>query len=426
MCRTGVTLASVTLALVSLAPGCVEHRASPTAGQVATIEVQLLDPPPNALGSPDAPVTVRQATFNVIARDENGAVIPRDLTANVFISFGGVKTGAAGSCGADDTGTRPIEVLTLTGGMLSNHTVDLSTSLAFGSTSIWIDEPSSAATGASPTIYFRNPLVPEVQTPPDLTAPNATFCSPFTGKFIIIDHASPGGQLVVSSVFGNAFAVTDTGASTFNSIYVYSFGKPPSDIVEGRLLKSFSGNLSKFVGFTELNFPLFDSDLDAPLVTPPAPVDIAPSDITTNIPKMLGAAASVIRFSGTICDPMPPNPTNDPNIQSTIDSWLKYNQFVLGNNMTCDSFNNMAVELPAKVLGSFDPLQHVGKQATFVGMLRNNSGQNPYLDGNGNPISCSSTMPCARGTCLEGTCYKNAFNFWTLQPRHESDITVAP
>jgi hypothetical protein len=411
------------VAIAFLLVGCVQHRPSPTAGQVSTLEVELLDPPADKLGSPEAPVQVKQATFNVVAKDEQGNLVARDITAQLFISFGGVKTGAASACGADDTGTMPIETVTLAGGKLMNHTVQLP--LAFGSTSVWLDDRASGATGASPTIYFRNPLIPEVQTPPDVTAQNATFCSPFNHKFIIIDHATGAGQLVVTSVFNNAFAVTDTGASTFNSIFLFSFGKPPSYIVEGRLLKSFSGNYSKFVGFTELNFPLFDADLDAPLATLPAPVPLAYADMG-NIPKLLGATASVIKFTGTICNPLPPNPGNDPNIQSTIDSWVKYNQFVLDNNGACDAFSNMAVALPAKVLGTFDPLKVVGKQATIVGMLRNNSGQNPYLDPNGNAVSCTTQMPCAKGTCIDGTCYKNAFNFWTINPRHQDDITVAP
>ena len=78
-------------------------------------------------------------------------------------------------------GPGPIERVTLKSGMLTNHSVMLP--LAYGSTSIWIEEPSSGAGGASPTIYFRNAFISEAQTPPDPMAANATFCSPFNGKF---------------------------------------------------------------------------------------------------------------------------------------------------------------------------------------------------------------------------------------------------
>ncbi len=419
-----LTAFSVQLAGCLLAASCTMQRSSSAPGQVATVEVQLTDPPPDGLGSPMAPVDVKQATFNVVARDDSGAVVQQDLTVEVFISFGGVKTGANSRCGADATGNIPIETLTLKSGVLMGHTVALP--LAFGSTSIWIDHTPSGATGASPTIYFRNALIPEVQTPPDLTATNATFCSPFNNKFLIVDHASGSGQLVVTSVFNNAFCITDTGAApgAFNSIYLYAFGKPPPSIVEGKVITSFSGNYSKFVGFTELNFPLFTvADASVPLAQVPPPVQLQWSDMSS-VAKMLGAAASVVQYTGTICNPDPPNPANDPNIQKTKDSWRKYNQFVVDNDGTCAAFTNIAVELPSKVTGTFDPLMNIGKTATFVGMLRNNSGQNPYLDANGNTISCSDQVPCAKGTCISGTCYKNAFNFWTVVPRRADDITV--
>jgi len=307
--------------------------------------------------------------------------------------------------------------VTLKAGTLMNHSVTLP--LAFGSTSIWIDEPVSGATGASPTIYFRNAFVDEAQTPPDITATNATFCSPFNGKFLIFDHARGSGQLVVTSVFSNAFAITDTGVAPgqFNSMYLFAFGKPPPEIVEGRIITSFSGNYSKFVGFTELNFPLFQvADDTVPLATVPPPVQLTYADFG-NTAKMLGASSSVVTYTGTICD---------PQAAANLMSWQKYNQFVLDNDGMCDSFSNIAVELPAKVLGSFDPLKNVNATATITGMLRNNSGQNPYIDANGNAISCSASVPCAKGSCISGTCYKNAFNFWTIDPRRQEDIVIAP
>ncbi|HEV3139935.1 MAG TPA: hypothetical protein VGY57_05445, partial [Vicinamibacterales bacterium] len=328
--------------LALLLVGCAQQKA-PTPGML--LDVQLLDPPPSGLGSPMAPVDVKQATFSVIARDDQGNPLNKDIDVDVFISFGGVKTGANSACGANTTGTQPIERVTLTGGMLMNHSVQLP--LAYGSTSIWIDEPTSGATGASPTIYFRNAFINEAQTPPNPTAPNATFCSPFNGKFLIFDHATGSGQLVVSSVFSNAFSVTDTGVTPgqFGSIYLFAFGKPPPSIVEGRVITSFSGNYSKFVGFTELNFPLFQTAPDSvPLATLPPPVDLAITDLGSPA-KMLGACASVVRYTGTLCNPLPPNPNKDPNIQKTIDSWNKYNQFVVDNDGTCGAFTNIAVEL---------------------------------------------------------------------------------
>ena len=49
-------------------------------------------------------------------------------------------------------------------------------------------------------MWFANPLVAQVQTPGNVMASNATICSPYDGRFIIIDHPTGNGQLVVSSV----------------------------------------------------------------------------------------------------------------------------------------------------------------------------------------------------------------------------------
>jgi hypothetical protein len=409
------------LALTAALAGCVEHHAYPNAGRVNSLAIELVDPPPDQLGSPTRPVQARKATFNVIAKDEEGQLVAQDLSVNVFISFGGIKTGADSACGADASGNNPIETIQLTGGKMMGHTVEVPG--AFGATSIWVEEPIAHASGASPTIYFRNPFISDVQTPPDLTASNATFCSPFNNKFVIIDHATGDGELVVSSVFSDAFVVTDTGASSFNNIYLYAFGKPPPYIVPGRVIRSVSGNYSKFVGFTELNFPLFDTDDSAPMVPVPAPVELQLADLG-NVGKMLGADAGLVHYTGTICNASPPNPNNDPNIQKTIDSWNKYNEFVIDNDGMCDSFSNLSVQLPSKVVGSFDPLQNVGKQMSVVGMLQNHSGQNPVLDSSGNIVSCTTQNPCAKGTCIMGECYKNAYNFWSIIVRSAEDITV--
>jgi hypothetical protein len=406
-----------------LVSGCEDHRQSPTAGQVSSLLLSLHQP--SDLGTPMAPIATPTAVFDVQAVDDQGAPVHFDVDADLYLSFGGVKTGAQSSCGGDGDGF-PIETLHLPGGQLLGHTLMLPQ--AFGAATLWLEDPVSHATGASPTIYFRNPFIADVQTPPDVNAPNASFCSPFNNKFIIVDHpAMPGGQLVVSSVFGNAIAVTDTSYGDyahFNSMYLYLFGKPPLYLVPGKVLNSFSGNVSKFLGFTELNFPLYDaSPAGTALATLPPPSVVTEADIA-NLPKLIALDAGVVTFTGKECDPLPANPNNDPNIQKTIDSWNKFNQFVIDGDTTCGSFTNFAVALPAKMLGSFDPLQSRGKTLTVTGMLRNNSGQNSYTDASGNPIACDANTPCANGTCVGGICKKGAFNFWTINPRTPDDVVV--
>jgi hypothetical protein len=395
---------------------------SPTAGQIQGLELQMVSPSPDQLGSAAQPVDVRQVIFNVTARDDSGAVVARDLDVQVYLSYGGVKAGGGSGCGAS-INDPPIDVVHLSSGQAMNHKVTLPR--AFGATAIWLDEPVSHATGASPTIFFRNPFVADVQTPPDLMAPNAAYCTPFEDKFVTVDRAAGTGKLVVSAVFVDAFTVTDTGSSAFNSIYVYTFGRPPRSFQAGTVLSSFSGNISKFVGFTEVNFPLYNSSGDpANPALLPAPVVLKGTD-TGNVPKLLGYSAAIVRNSGTICQMNPPNPNNNAMLQSTIDQWVKYNTFVLDNGTgACDSFTSFSVQVPQKVVGPYDPTMMVGKAATFTGMLRNSSGQNPVLDASGKTLTCDAQTACLTGTCVEGECRKNPYNFWTIVVRDQNDIST--
>ena len=398
---------------------CDARQVSPTDGLVATMNLELLAPPP---GSPGSPNTVRAATFNLLLLADDGLPYPGDATVDIYISYGGVRTGTAVACG--DRADAPIETVNVRGGRLMNHDVMLPE--AYGTTSIWAVERGSNVVGASTPIFFPNPTVPNVQTPPDPNATNATFCTSFAEKFVRVDHATGSGDLLIDSVFGNAVTITDTGAADYRSIYIFTFGRPSSQLVPGRHVDYFTGNISKFVGFTEVNFPTVNANLDIdpePQKLPP-PVKLAQSDIA-NLKKLNAANSAVVEVSGKVCPLMPPNPNNDPNIQGTIDQWVKYNTFILAQ-FSCDSFTEFSVALPAKVVGGFDATQHVGKDVTVRGMLKNASGQNPLYDAAGNTIACSDQAPCAAGVCSMAICKKNPFNFWTVTLRDGNDIVSAP
>lgn len=398
--------------------GCADHRASPTSGRTDLLRIELLEPVDR--GAPDRPVSVRRAKFNVTARDDQGQTRAEDLNVSLFVSFGGVKTGALQACGTEGPRTVPIATLTLRNGELLGYEAELPQ--AFGPTSIWVEDPVTGTIGASDTINFRNPFVTDVQKPPDPAAANASFCTPWSGKFVVVDSPmQPTGKLVISSVFGNAVAVSDSSATEYGSVYLFTFGRPPAWAVPGRILDSFSGNISKFIGFTELNFPLMTRTDEINPAAIPAPVRLVSAD-TTNIPKLLSLVAAPVEVTGTLCDPLPPNPNNDPFVQGTIDQWYKFNSFVVGGGTDCQSINNFSVQLPAKLVGAFDPLTRVGQQVTIRGMLKNSSGQNSYLDGQGNEVTCSAATPCDKGTCQAGICKKNPFNFWTVLVRDGADV----
>src|SRR5262249_32919153 len=76
-----------------------------------------------------------------------------------------------------------------------------------GPTTLWVDDARDAAptyaTGASQTMWFRDPFVADLQTPRDEKAPEALTDSPLENKQVSVSASRYGalGRLVVTSVF---------------------------------------------------------------------------------------------------------------------------------------------------------------------------------------------------------------------------------
>lgn len=406
---------------------CVEHEPSPIRG-VSTLNVNLKSPDP---GLPSAPTTSLDAVIDVSAFLDDGTPFPGTADVDVFLSYGGVLTGMVTNCG--DTTKTPIAHFSFDGGSITDQHITLPP--AYGTSAIWVEETNSHVAGSSVPMYYPNPTIPQIMTPPDPLAANATFCTPFDRKFIIVDHATNGGELLVDSLFQGALTVIDTGAleTGYSAMYVFTFGAPASDIRKGSKIRMFSGNVSKFVGFTEVNFPvlLADDSLPPDPSKLPAPIVLQQTD-TANVQKLNAIDARTVQFTGLICPMVIPNPNNDSMIQSTNNQWVKYNTFVAGAT-NCSSISNFSVQLPTKAVlrhnpdGSsdvFDPTKVVGSSVTVNGMLKNSSGQNKDVDANGDPLTCSASTPCANAndTCLNNICYKGPYNFWTIVLRDGDDL----
>jgi hypothetical protein len=482
--------------LAALAGGCTNDLGSQAAG-VQSIEVRLKqcklpdggafpdgggvggldcseDLPAAAYGTPTSTVTLTDLVFDLRALGADGNVIEQDFDIDVYLSFSGNKIGVVDPCGKGDDVT-PLAVVHLTNGVATGNHVPVVR--AYGDATLWLEEPMSHALGTSPRVYFAQPTIPDVQTPLDLTAPTATYCSPWDGRHAIVDSATVDtrgpmpvkGQMVVTSVFNNSYVICDTGAmwdpmtntGGFNFLYVFSFGQPPPEIqvtddgmghVTGSVIQDVSGNLAKFVGFMELNFPLQDVARDAQgnIVTAPVPPPyLLHTADASNEAKMLRIDGATVTFKGAICH-------IDTTSPSGKDQWLKYDTFVMdeaadGLGQACA--NNMmtfSVELPGKTFGNFDPMKLGGldpvegaNAITVTGMIKNSSGQNEVCKGYGHdaPILCTSLADCQKAAvdpqypatcqthlagastaCVEGSCKRGNYNFWTIVPRTPSDI----
>jgi hypothetical protein len=248
---------------------------------------------PTDLGTEAAPIdepAPHQVVFDVEALGADGQVrTDYDATVALWVFFEGTLSPVL-----DESG---VATVTLSQGVARDVTREIP--VAFGPTTIWLEDvnrdaegvPScvgpypplgggadacSYASGSSVTIHYRNPYLDEAQQPRDPNDFTATFQTLLQGKSVYIDHPrDPDGLLVVTGSYAQAFTVTDISPSAqtrgFNHMYVFSFSRAkrndgtavaagdvvvecPGGVCRGYL----AGGIKEFVGFTELDFPIFD------------------------------------------------------------------------------------------------------------------------------------------------------------------------
>jgi hypothetical protein len=366
--------------------------ATPGDHRLTSLRLTLQSPKAGELGTPAAPQRIDSLHFDVEALDEKGQLMPQSPMLSSFLAAGGSRLSLVNPCAAAPPGGDPgwlLQRFALSAGRATNVVADLTSPVIFGRVELNLEDPVSQALGSSPPIYFPNPTISHLVTPLDPSASNASYCSPFLGRQVVIDHASHpsgAGKLVVSSLFQTGIGVSDSSAPEYGSLYVFTFSQPSSALRLGTVISRMSGSIAKFNGMTQLANPAIaaTSELQPDLIPQPVTLDSSrlPDNKATDqvnnkwLTKYIAAPA---RITGTICEVQ-----NDP---SRRDNWLKYNTVVI-NLIDSDpastdgctpgqdfSFRYFSVQMPGKGFAGFDPLKLAGTEASFVGMLMNSASK---------------------------------------------------
>jgi len=260
-------LASLLLVLAA----CTETRDPITGTQ--SIEVELITPADPGTVDSRLPDSQRTIVINLRAKDAEGNV---DTTfsesVRVYAQFLGTLTPSL-----EDM---PLATIAMTNGVAMNQMISLPN--AFGATTLWIDNGTGlgpdyqfgAVTGTSPTLWFRDPFISDLQRPRDEMALDALSTTPLTDKQIRVGSSRYGarGVLVVTSIFAQGYTVSDVECATggemptppcttgdYDHAMVFTFSSPRDQygrpINEGEVIQSFNGGLSEFNGLTEVGFP---------------------------------------------------------------------------------------------------------------------------------------------------------------------------
>jgi hypothetical protein len=386
--------------------GCVEERAAITGTQ--SLKIDLVSPASGGDIDNRLPDTARDVTVNLTALDADGQVDTGfDQTIRVYAQFLGTLTPGLEQM--------PLVQIPMNGGMASGAMITLPDSV-LGQTTLWFDNGSGlgpeyehgAVTGVSPTLWYRDPFVRDIQSPRDETAVDALSITPLTDKQVTVAASRHGadGRIVTTSVFAQGYTVSDVlcgaggappcTAEAYDHVMVFTFSAPRDEngrpLQVGDTVRRFNGGVSEFNGLTEIGFPrTFVTDaqnmqLESNVARLPAPVlfDVAwfgPLSMPTGRINFERNEAGAIEIrGGKVC------PTDD--------DYTTYKQWKIdpaGMAGTCG--NNVINLITTGTDFTTDPTTLVGRiLPRVVGVLR--------------PVNIGS------------------FNVWIVYPRGTSDIDL--
>jgi len=401
------TLTCATVATVGLAlAGCVEHQAGVTGTQ--SIGVELVSPAdPGAIDRRLAE-GLRTVTINLTAYDADNQLDPTvDRDVLVYVQYLGTLTPTPDFTSLMPASGAP-QKIHMTAGQAMQQVVTLPPAV-LGPTTLWIDDgdPKSPnrtfAVGTSPVLWFRDPFISDIQTPPDETKIDALQVSPLQNKQVAVSASRYGskGRLVVTSVFAQGYTVSDVQCqddagtppcttAPYDHIEVFSSSAPRDQngklLQQGQVIDGFSGGISEFNGLTEVGFPVTFATSDA--VTPdrqPAPVKL---DKATWF-SALGNPQGIINFERNEAAPIE---IDGAKVCPLDDAYDRFKEWKIDPMGTCASNASIIDVVTAGVIGDLDPSTLVGKTLPrVVGVLR------PY-EGNG--------------------------NIWIIYPRSSADLTL--
>jgi hypothetical protein len=282
-------------ALLLVVAACVDTK--PPIKGTQSLSVTITSPSDPGSEATRLPDTARTITYNLQALDQDGnpdASYTHDV--QVYVQFLGTLTPYLDGA--------PLATVHVANGVAMNQTVTLPP--VYGPTSIWFDDgkdgDATFATGASPTLWYRDPYIQDIQKPVDEMALDALSASPLQNKNLDVRASRYGatGRLVVSSVFSQGYTVSDMQcgpggappctAGDYDGIEVFSFSAPRDQngqpIVEGQVITGFAGGVSEFNGLTEVGFPQSFTPDGPPDVNParePAPIKIDSTWFTNKI-----------------------------------------------------------------------------------------------------------------------------------------------
>ncbi|MBA3459701.1 MAG: hypothetical protein H0T46_07055 [Deltaproteobacteria bacterium] len=396
------------IAALILLGACTEMQ-DPIVG-TQSLKVELVSPASGGTTMQRLLDTQRAITINITALDAEGEVDTTfDRNVQVYVQFLGTLTPKLSEA--------PLASIRVTAGKATNQTVMLP--LALGPTTLWIDDGKDAnptyATGTSPTLWYRDPYIRDLQTPKSETALDALSSIPLEDKQVSVSQSRHGarGRFVVTSVFSQGYTVSDVEcadangtppctAQSYDHAMVFSFsaprGKDHKAIVEGQLIDGFAGGVVEFNGLTEIGFPQTFANGGTDVNKDRLPTPVVADTETTVTPEtwfdsLMSPGGGLINFERNESAPIQ---INNAKVCDTDDDYTTYKQWKLdpsGVGGNCKGNKKIINVITAGTVSEIDPVALKGRTFTrVIGVLR----------------------PVNIGT----------FNVWIIYPRSSADLVL--
>lgn len=315
------------------------------------IHVDLVEP--TTAGSVEAPLsfsaTGRSFAITVTTFDVNGEQYPFNGELTLDVRPGRL---------ADVTRATAVD---------GTWTGTVTVEAAFGPARIWArdedvtdDRKPSWSAGVSPALQFEFPTIPEMQ------ATDNHETNQLEGEFAELRLADR--QVVVTATDAAGFWVSDLGAAPGNyaGLYVYTFSKPPDEIVVGAHLTSLNGQDSEYLASTQLNFPTLTVESGVTL-TPPTAV-LLDGDTACDDNAMEKLEGSRVRAD------LPAVPATFTPDSTAFADFVEYGQWPLTVG-TCELYVESGATVP-----DYYPPDHAGETLSHVeGMLKEVYGKWIFL-----------------------------------------------
>lgn len=400
---------------VGAAAGCTEHRGHGLEG-TQSIEVTLVSPANPGTIDDRLPDTMRRVVVDLRAKDADNELDPTfTKEVRVYAQFLGTLT--------PELARGQLAIITMTDGVALNQTIDLPASV-LGPTTLWIDDGEGLlaeyvhgkVAGASPTLWFRDPFIRDLQTPRDEMALDALTVTPLQDKQVAVRASRHGarGRLVITSAFAQGYTVSDVRcadeagrppctAEAYDHAMVFTFsagrGSDGHVLEQGEAIDGFAGGLTEFNGLSEVGFPRSftpdykDDDgngvndaIDKAREPAPVPLELAwfgpLSSATGRINFERNEAGPIEIINGKVC-----------NLDGDYATYRQWKLDPAGVGGDCSENDNVINLITTGVVAALDPAAIVGQTVPrVVGILR--------------PVSVGS------------------FNVWIVYPRGPSDLTL--